>query len=123
MIDKELLVVAFISEKFKPHIIDSKMKVYINYGGLKKILWKTTDKTRILCWVLLLQKPKLQIVQRKKKPPDELKESEERVSNGHISTTNTSSGGEHHSSLGEGLAPLTKIIKRHKVWNGFSRPL
>jgi len=113
--DKELLAVVLISDKFKPHIIDTKIEVYMNYGGLKKILWKTNDKTRVVYWILLLQKPKLQVVQRKKKPSDEPKKGKERVSNEHISTTDTSPGGVYHSSLGEGLAPLMKIIERTRV--------
>ena len=108
MTDKELLVVTFISERFKPLVIDSKIKVYVNYGGLKKITWKTMDKTRITYWVILLQKPKLQVVQRRKKPPDEL---EGLVPIGHTLTTNASSGGMHHSSLGENLASPIKIIE------------
>ena len=108
MTDKQLLAVTFISERFKPHVIDSKIKVYINYGGLKKIIWKTMNKNKIIYWVILLQEPKLQVVQRRKKPPDELGGF---VSIGHTSTTNASPKSVHHPSLGENLAPVIKIIE------------
>ena len=106
--NEEFLIVTSLSKRFKQHVIDSKIKVYINYGSLRKITLKIMDKIRTIYWVILLQKPKLQVVQRKKKPPDELGRF---VLIGHTSSTNAFTGGTHRPSLGENPASPIEVIE------------
>ncbi|GJX78684.1 reverse transcriptase domain-containing protein [Tanacetum coccineum] len=53
--EKELLVVVYAFEKFRPYLILSKTIVYTDHSALKYLLAKQHAKPRLLWWILLLQ--------------------------------------------------------------------
>nr|GEY08587.1 reverse transcriptase domain-containing protein [Tanacetum cinerariifolium] len=53
--EKEMLVVVYAFEKFRPYLVLSKSIVYTDYSALKYILCKQDAKPRLIRWVLLLQ--------------------------------------------------------------------
>ncbi|GJY92996.1 reverse transcriptase domain-containing protein [Tanacetum coccineum] len=53
--EKELLVVVYAFEKFRPYLVLSKTIVYTNHSTLKYLLAKQDAKPRLLWWILLLQ--------------------------------------------------------------------
>ena len=59
--EKELLVVVFALEKFRPYILGSKIIVYTDRAALKYLLSKKEAKPRLIRWVLLLQEFNLEI--------------------------------------------------------------
>ncbi|GJS20753.1 reverse transcriptase domain-containing protein [Tanacetum coccineum] len=54
--EKEMLAVVYAFEKFRPYIVLSKSIVYTDHSALKYLMNKQDAKTRLLRWVLLLQK-------------------------------------------------------------------
>nr|GEU73648.1 reverse transcriptase domain-containing protein [Tanacetum cinerariifolium] len=52
---KEMLVVVYAFEKFRPYLVLSKIIVYTDHSALKYLLSKQDAKPRLLQWVLLLQ--------------------------------------------------------------------
>ncbi|GJR94363.1 reverse transcriptase domain-containing protein [Tanacetum coccineum] len=52
---KELLVVVYAFEKFRPYLVLSKTIVYTDHLALKYLLAKQDAKPRLLRWILLLQ--------------------------------------------------------------------
>nr|GEW38534.1 reverse transcriptase domain-containing protein [Tanacetum cinerariifolium] len=52
--EKEMLVVVYAFEKFRPYLILSKSIVYTDHSALKYLLSKQDAKPRLLQWVLLL---------------------------------------------------------------------
>ncbi|GKE10621.1 reverse transcriptase domain-containing protein, partial [Tanacetum coccineum] len=52
---KELLVVVYAFEKFRPYLVLSKTIVYTDHSALKYLLAKQDAKPRLLRWILLLQ--------------------------------------------------------------------
>nr|GEX87171.1 reverse transcriptase domain-containing protein [Tanacetum cinerariifolium] len=54
-VEKELLVVVYAFEKFRPYLILSKTIVYTDHSALKYLLAKQDAKPRLLWWILLLQ--------------------------------------------------------------------
>nr|GEV00218.1 reverse transcriptase domain-containing protein [Tanacetum cinerariifolium] len=53
--EKEMLVVVYAFEKFRPYLVLSKSIVYMDHSALKYLLSKQDAKPRLLQWVLLLQ--------------------------------------------------------------------
>ncbi|GJT00958.1 reverse transcriptase domain-containing protein [Tanacetum coccineum] len=53
--EKELLVVVYDFEKFRPYLVLSKSIVYTDHSALKYLLAKQDAKPRLLRWILLLQ--------------------------------------------------------------------
>ncbi|GJV02412.1 reverse transcriptase domain-containing protein [Tanacetum coccineum] len=53
--EKELLVVVYAFEKFRPYLVLSKTIVYTDHSALKYLLAKQDSKPRLLWWILLLQ--------------------------------------------------------------------
>ncbi|GKE43091.1 reverse transcriptase domain-containing protein [Tanacetum coccineum] len=53
--EKELLVVVYAFEKFRPYLVLSKTIVYTDHSDLKYLLAKQDAKPRLLQWILLLQ--------------------------------------------------------------------
>ena len=53
--EKELLVMVFALEKFRPYLIGSKVIVYTDHTALRYLLAKKDAKARLLRWILLLQ--------------------------------------------------------------------
>ncbi|GKD48001.1 reverse transcriptase domain-containing protein [Tanacetum coccineum] len=52
---KELLVVVYAFEKFRPYLVLSKTIVYTDHSALNYLLAKQDTKPRLLRWILLLQ--------------------------------------------------------------------
>ena len=50
---KELLVVVYILEKFRPYILGSKNIFYTDHAALKYLLFKKEVKPQLIRWVLL----------------------------------------------------------------------
>nr|GEY27029.1 reverse transcriptase domain-containing protein [Tanacetum cinerariifolium] len=53
--EKELLVVVYAFEKFRPYLVLSKTIVYTDHLALKCLLAKQDAKPRLLWWIILLQ--------------------------------------------------------------------
>nr|GEU89618.1 reverse transcriptase domain-containing protein [Tanacetum cinerariifolium] len=53
--EKEMLVVVYAFEKFRPYLVLSKSIVYTDHSALKYLLSKQDVKPRLIRWVLLLQ--------------------------------------------------------------------
>ncbi|GJW17835.1 reverse transcriptase domain-containing protein [Tanacetum coccineum] len=53
--EKELLVVVYAFEKFRPYLVLSKSIVYTDHLALKYLLAKQDAKPRLLRWILILQ--------------------------------------------------------------------
>nr|GEU62301.1 reverse transcriptase domain-containing protein [Tanacetum cinerariifolium] len=67
---KEMLVVVYAFEKFRPYLVLSNSKVYMDHSALKYPLSKQDAKPRLLRWVLLLQE--FDIIIRDKKGTENL---------------------------------------------------
>ncbi|GKE73814.1 reverse transcriptase domain-containing protein, partial [Tanacetum coccineum] len=70
MTEKELLVVVYAFEKFRPYLVLSKSIVYTDHSALKYLFNKQYAKPRLLRWVLLLQE--FDIIIRDKKGAENL---------------------------------------------------
>nr|GEV70889.1 reverse transcriptase domain-containing protein [Tanacetum cinerariifolium] len=70
MMEKEMLVVVYAFEKFRPYLVLSKSIVYTHHSALKYLLSKQDAKPRLLRWVLLLQE--FDIIIRDKKRTENL---------------------------------------------------
>ena len=64
--EKELLVVVFALEKFRPYVLGSKIIVYTDHAALKYLLSKKEAKLRLIQSVLLLQEFDLKIKDKKR---------------------------------------------------------
>ena len=53
-IEKEMLAVVYSYDKFRPHILCSKVTLYTNYAAIRYLMMKKEAKPRLICWVLLL---------------------------------------------------------------------
>ncbi|GKC32567.1 reverse transcriptase domain-containing protein [Tanacetum coccineum] len=53
--EKELLAIVYVFEKFRPYLVLSKTIVYTDHSDLKHLLAKQDAKPRLLCWILQLQ--------------------------------------------------------------------
>ncbi|GJZ39989.1 reverse transcriptase domain-containing protein [Tanacetum coccineum] len=81
--EKELLVVVYAFEKFRPYLILSKSIVYTDHSALKYLLAKQDAKPRLLRWILLLQE--FDVVVRDKKDIDLAADHLSRLENPHQS--------------------------------------
>ncbi|GJS56528.1 reverse transcriptase domain-containing protein [Tanacetum coccineum] len=63
--EKELLVVVFSFDKFRPYLILSKTIVYTDHSALKYLFSKQDAKPRLIRWVLLLQGFNIEIKDKK----------------------------------------------------------
>ena len=54
-IEKELLEIVFVFEKFKPYLIGNKVIVHTDHSTIKYLMTKKDAKPRLIKWVLLLQ--------------------------------------------------------------------
>ena len=63
--EKELLVVVYALEKFRPYILGSKIIIYTDHAALKYLLSKKEAKPRLIRWVLLLQEFDFEIKDKK----------------------------------------------------------
>ena len=64
-IEKEFLAVVFACDKFRQHIVDSKVIIHTDHASIKYLMEKKDTKPRLIRWVLLFQEFDLQIVDRK----------------------------------------------------------
>ena len=101
-IEKELLVVIFALEKFKPNVLGRKIIVYTDHATLKYLLSKKEVKPRLIQWVLVLQEFDLEIKDKKV--------SENSVAD-HLSQLHTTSLGEICDTFPDEqlLAVVTKL--------------
>ena len=60
-IEKELLAVVFILEKFRSYLLGSKIMIYSDYAALRYLLSKKDTKLRLIRWILLLQEFDIEI--------------------------------------------------------------
>jgi len=64
-IEKELLAVVFVFEKFRSYLVGSKMKVYKDHAALRHNYAKKETKPRLLRWIQLLQEFDMEIIDKK----------------------------------------------------------
>ncbi|XP_075473347.1 uncharacterized protein LOC142504353 [Primulina tabacum] len=62
---EELLAVVFALDKFRSHLIGSKVVVRTDHSALKYLMAKKDAKPSLICWILLLQEFDLEIIDRK----------------------------------------------------------
>ena len=60
-IEKEILIVVFSSDKFKPYIIELKVIIHTDHVPLRYLMEKKDAKRRLIEWVILLQEFDLEI--------------------------------------------------------------
>ncbi|XP_070015255.1 uncharacterized protein [Nicotiana sylvestris] len=60
--EKELLVIVFAMEKFRPYLMGAKVIVHNDHVALCYLMMKKDSKARLMRWVLLLQEFDLEIV-------------------------------------------------------------
>ena len=53
--EKEMLVVVFACEKFRPYILGSHVIIHTDHAAIKYFMAKKEAKPRLIIWVLLLQ--------------------------------------------------------------------
>ena len=54
-IEKELLVVVYVLDKFRAYLVGSNIIIFANHSALKYLLTKQNAKAKFIRWVLLLQ--------------------------------------------------------------------
>ena len=59
-IEKELLTIVFVLEKFKAYLVGAPIVIFTNHSALKYLVNKDS-KARLIRWILLLQKFNLEI--------------------------------------------------------------
>ena len=64
-IEKELLDIVFVFDKFKPYLIGNKVVVHTDHLAIKCLMTKKDAKPRLIRWVLLLQEFDLEIKDKK----------------------------------------------------------
>ena len=62
---KELLVIVFAFDKFRPYLIGNKVVVHTYHSAIKYLMTKKDAKPRLIRWVLLLQEFNLEIKDKK----------------------------------------------------------
>ena len=65
-IEKELIVVVFALDKFRPYLLCSKVIVFTDHAALKHLLAKNDAKPRLIRWILLLHEFDVEIKDRKR---------------------------------------------------------
>ena len=63
--EKELLVIVFTFDKFRPYLIGNKVVVHTDHSAIKYLMTKKDAKPRLIWWVLLLQEFDLEIKDKK----------------------------------------------------------
>ena len=64
-IDKEMLAMVFVCEKFRPYILGSHVMIHTDHVAIKYLMGKKDAKPRLISWVLLLQEFDLEIKDKK----------------------------------------------------------
>ncbi|OMO61184.1 reverse transcriptase [Corchorus capsularis] len=63
--EKEMLVVVFALEKFRPYILGSKVIIYSDHAALRYLMKKKEAKARLMRWLLLFQEFDIKIRNKK----------------------------------------------------------
>ncbi|CAM8999789.1 unnamed protein product [Rhodiola kirilowii] len=63
--EKELLVVVFALEKFRPYLLGAKVIVYSNHAAIRYLMKKKEANPRLIRWILLLQEFDVEIRDKK----------------------------------------------------------
>ncbi|CAM8972796.1 unnamed protein product [Rhodiola kirilowii] len=63
--EKELLVVVFALEKFRPYLLGAKVIVYSDHAAIRYLMKKKEAKLRLIRWILLLQEFDVEIRDKK----------------------------------------------------------
>ena len=63
--EKEMLVMVFTCEKFRPYILGSHVIIHTDHAAIKYLMTKKEAKPRLIRWVLLLQEFDLEIKDKK----------------------------------------------------------
>ena len=63
--EKELLVIVFAFDKFRPYLIGNKVVVHTDHSTIKYLMTKKDAKPRLIRWVLLLQEFDVEIKDKK----------------------------------------------------------
>ena len=63
--EKELFVVVFAFDKFRPYLLGTKVIVHTDHSSIKYLVAKKDAKTRLIIWILLLQEFDLEVKDRK----------------------------------------------------------
>ena len=63
--EKEMLVIVFACEKFRPYILGSYVIIHTDHVAIKYLMAKKEAKPRLIRWVLLLQEFDLEIKDKK----------------------------------------------------------
>ncbi|GJV64960.1 ribonuclease H-like domain-containing protein [Tanacetum coccineum] len=69
--EKELMVVVFAFDKFRPYMVLSKTIVYTDHSALRHLFKKQDAKPRLIRWILLLQEFDVEIKDKKPKTDKE----------------------------------------------------
>ena len=64
-IEKEMLVMVFACEKFRPYVLGSHVIIHIDHAAIKYLMTKKEAKSRLIRWVLLLQEFDFEIKDKK----------------------------------------------------------
>ena len=62
---KELLVIVFVFDKFRPYLIGNRVIVHTDHSTIKYLMTKKDAKPRLIKWVLLFQEFDLEIKDKK----------------------------------------------------------
>ncbi|GKA60552.1 DNA-directed DNA polymerase [Tanacetum coccineum] len=65
VIEKELMVVVFTFDKFRPYLVLSKIVVYTHHSTLRHLFKKQDAKPRLIRWILVLQEFNIEIKYKK----------------------------------------------------------
>ena len=63
--EKEMLVIVFACEKFRPYILGSHVIIHTDHAAIKYLMEKKEAKPRLIKWVLLLHEFDLEIKDKK----------------------------------------------------------
>jgi len=63
--EKEFLAVVFALEKFRQYLLGFRTTIYTDHSALRYLMQKKDAKTRLICWILLLQEFDLEIKDKK----------------------------------------------------------
>jgi len=54
-IEKEMLTIVFVLEKFRPYLVGSKVVIFTDHVAIRHLFTKANSKPRLIRWVLLIQ--------------------------------------------------------------------
>jgi len=66
----EYFAITKLSEKFRSSLLNTDIKIYMGCRSLIRIIWTAYSKNIVVYEIVFLQEPKLQVMLKRKKPPD-----------------------------------------------------